>query len=122
VAGAGKETKVWCFLRVSVLRPRHFCIGIMVGLELLQFVLRFSDSAYTLLTSISTLTSFQTLSSLSRQVLYTLYTDLQLARVGLSESAAREAGIHYRLTKLPMAALPFVLGRWVPHKVPRKRS
>ncbi|KAH7386644.1 FAD-dependent pyridine nucleotide-disulfide oxidoreductase [Phaeosphaeria sp. MPI-PUGE-AT-0046c] len=43
-------------------------------------------------------------STTDRQVPYTLYTSPELARVGLSESAARKAGIQYRLAKLPMAA------------------
>ena len=38
-----------------------------------------------------------------RQVPYCLFTDPELARIGLSEREARERGIEYRLTKLPMA-------------------
>ncbi|ORY16189.1 FAD-dependent pyridine nucleotide-disulfide oxidoreductase [Clohesyomyces aquaticus] len=43
-------------------------------------------------------------STVNRQLPYTLYTDPELAHVGLSESAAQKAGIQYRLAKLPMAA------------------
>lgn len=43
-------------------------------------------------------------STANRQVPYTLYTNPELAHVGLSESGARKAGIQYRLAKLPMAA------------------
>ncbi|KAH7074355.1 FAD-dependent pyridine nucleotide-disulfide oxidoreductase [Paraphoma chrysanthemicola] len=43
-------------------------------------------------------------STKDRQVPYTLYTNPELAHVGLSEKAAHEAGIPYRLAKLPMAA------------------
>lgn len=42
-------------------------------------------------------------STKSRQVPYTLYTNPELAHVGLSEKAAQKAGIKYRLAKLPMA-------------------
>jgi pyruvate/2-oxoglutarate dehydrogenase complex dihydrolipoamide dehydrogenase (E3) component len=38
-----------------------------------------------------------------RQVPFCLFTDPELARVGLSERAAQERGIRYRLAKLPMA-------------------
>jgi pyruvate/2-oxoglutarate dehydrogenase complex dihydrolipoamide dehydrogenase (E3) component len=37
-----------------------------------------------------------------RQVPYCLFTDPELARVGLSEREARERGVKYRLAKLPM--------------------
>ena len=37
-----------------------------------------------------------------RQVPYCLFTDPELARVGLSEREARERGVGYRLAKLPM--------------------
>jgi pyruvate/2-oxoglutarate dehydrogenase complex dihydrolipoamide dehydrogenase (E3) component len=37
-----------------------------------------------------------------RQVPFCLYTDPELARVGLSESEARERGIRYRLATIPM--------------------
>jgi pyruvate/2-oxoglutarate dehydrogenase complex dihydrolipoamide dehydrogenase (E3) component len=40
-----------------------------------------------------------------RQVPYCLFTDPELARVGLSESEARSRGIAYRLAKLPMMAV-----------------
>ncbi|KAF2263862.1 FAD-dependent pyridine nucleotide-disulfide oxidoreductase [Lojkania enalia] len=43
-------------------------------------------------------------STKNRQVPYTLYTDPELAHVGLSEVEAKRAGIQYRLVKLPMAA------------------
>ncbi|USP78590.1 Dihydrolipoyl dehydrogenase [Curvularia clavata] len=43
-------------------------------------------------------------STKGRQVPYTLYTDPELAHVGLSERVAKTAGIQYRLSKLPMAA------------------
>jgi pyruvate/2-oxoglutarate dehydrogenase complex dihydrolipoamide dehydrogenase (E3) component len=38
-----------------------------------------------------------------RQVPFCLFTDPELARIGLSEQEARERGIEYRLKKLPMA-------------------
>jgi len=38
-----------------------------------------------------------------RQVPYCLFTDPELARVGLSEREAQEKGISYRLAKIPMA-------------------
>lgn len=40
-----------------------------------------------------------------RQVPYTLFTDPELAKVGLSETEARGKGIPYRLFKIPMAAV-----------------
>ncbi len=40
-----------------------------------------------------------------RQVPYCLFTDPELARVGLSEREARERGVGYRLAKLPMEAV-----------------
>lgn len=40
-----------------------------------------------------------------RQVPYCLFTDPELARVGLSEREARERGVRYRLAKLPMAGV-----------------
>ena len=40
-----------------------------------------------------------------RQVPYCLFTDPELARVGLSEREARERGVGYRLAKIPMAAV-----------------
>jgi pyruvate/2-oxoglutarate dehydrogenase complex dihydrolipoamide dehydrogenase (E3) component len=43
-------------------------------------------------------------STKNRLVPYTLYTEPELAHVGLSENVARKAGIQYRLAKLPMAA------------------
>jgi pyruvate/2-oxoglutarate dehydrogenase complex dihydrolipoamide dehydrogenase (E3) component len=43
-------------------------------------------------------------STINRQIPYTLYTDSELAHIGLSENAAQKAGIQYRLSKLPMAA------------------
>ena len=38
-----------------------------------------------------------------RQVPICLFTDPELARVGLSESEARRRGIRYRLAKIPMS-------------------
>jgi pyruvate/2-oxoglutarate dehydrogenase complex dihydrolipoamide dehydrogenase (E3) component len=40
-----------------------------------------------------------------RQVPYTLFTDPELAHVGLHEDEAKRQGIPYRLAKLPMAAV-----------------
>ncbi len=40
-----------------------------------------------------------------RQVPFCLFTDPELARVGLNEREAKERGIRYRLAKLPMAAV-----------------
>lgn len=40
-----------------------------------------------------------------RMVPYCMFTDPELARVGLSETEAKEAGIAYRLAKIPMAAV-----------------
>src|SRR5262249_55262592 len=40
-----------------------------------------------------------------RQVPYCLFTDPELARVGLSESEAKARGIPYRLFKVPMQAV-----------------
>jgi len=40
-----------------------------------------------------------------RQVPYCLFTDPELARVGLSEREARERGVPYRLAKLPMGGV-----------------
>jgi pyruvate/2-oxoglutarate dehydrogenase complex dihydrolipoamide dehydrogenase (E3) component len=40
-----------------------------------------------------------------RQVPYALFTDPELAHVGLREADARRQGVHYRLAKLPMAAV-----------------
>ena len=40
-----------------------------------------------------------------RQVPYCLFTDPELARIGLSEREARERGIGYRLAKIPMEAV-----------------
>ncbi len=40
-----------------------------------------------------------------RQVPYCLFTDPELARVGLSEREARDRGVGYRLAKLPMEAV-----------------
>jgi len=39
-----------------------------------------------------------------RQVPYCLFTDPELARIGLSEKEAKERGIAYRLAKIPMLA------------------
>lgn len=39
-----------------------------------------------------------------RQVPFCLFTDPEFARIGLSETLAKERGIAYRLAKLPMAA------------------
>jgi pyruvate/2-oxoglutarate dehydrogenase complex dihydrolipoamide dehydrogenase (E3) component len=40
-----------------------------------------------------------------RQVPYCLFTDPELARVGLSEREARERGVGYRLAKIPLEAV-----------------
>jgi pyruvate/2-oxoglutarate dehydrogenase complex dihydrolipoamide dehydrogenase (E3) component len=40
-----------------------------------------------------------------RQVPFCMFTDPELARIGLSELEAKERGIAYRLTKLPMVAV-----------------
>ena len=40
-----------------------------------------------------------------RQVPYCLFTDPELARIGLSENEAKERGISYRLFKVPMEAV-----------------
>ncbi len=40
-----------------------------------------------------------------RQVPFCLFTDPELARVGLSEREARERGVAYRLAKIPLAAV-----------------
>lgn len=40
-----------------------------------------------------------------RQVPFCLFTDPEFARVGLSETEAKERGISYRLAKIPMAAV-----------------
>jgi pyruvate/2-oxoglutarate dehydrogenase complex dihydrolipoamide dehydrogenase (E3) component len=40
-----------------------------------------------------------------RLVPYCMFTDPELGRVGLNESAARRAGIAYRVVKIPMAAV-----------------
>jgi pyruvate/2-oxoglutarate dehydrogenase complex dihydrolipoamide dehydrogenase (E3) component len=40
-----------------------------------------------------------------RQVPFCLFTDPELARVGLSEAEAKERGIRYRLAKIPMVAV-----------------
>lgn len=41
----------------------------------------------------------------NRLVPYCMFTDPELGRVGLNESAAQQAGIAYRLAKIPMAAI-----------------
>jgi pyruvate/2-oxoglutarate dehydrogenase complex dihydrolipoamide dehydrogenase (E3) component len=41
----------------------------------------------------------------ARQIPSCLYTDPELARVGLDESQAKQKGISYRLAKIPMAAV-----------------
>lgn len=40
-----------------------------------------------------------------RQVPYCMFTDPELARIGLSETEAKEKGIAYRLAKIPMVAV-----------------
>jgi pyruvate/2-oxoglutarate dehydrogenase complex dihydrolipoamide dehydrogenase (E3) component len=40
-----------------------------------------------------------------RQVPFCMFTDPELARIGLSESEAKRRGISYRVAKLPMAAV-----------------
>ena len=44
-------------------------------------------------------------STTGRQVPYTLFTDPELAHVGLHEDEAKRQGVEYRLAKLPMAAV-----------------
>lgn len=44
-------------------------------------------------------------STTNRQVPFCMFTDPELARIGLSESEAKARGIAYRLTKLPMVAV-----------------
>ena len=44
-------------------------------------------------------------STSGRQVPYTLFTDPELAHVGLHENEATQQGIEYRLVKIPMAAV-----------------
>jgi pyruvate/2-oxoglutarate dehydrogenase complex dihydrolipoamide dehydrogenase (E3) component len=43
--------------------------------------------------------------TLNRLVPYCIFTDPELARVGLNESQAKSAGVQYRLVKMPMAAV-----------------
>jgi pyruvate/2-oxoglutarate dehydrogenase complex dihydrolipoamide dehydrogenase (E3) component len=40
-----------------------------------------------------------------RQVPFCLFTDPELARIGLNEAAAKAKGVHYRLAKIPMSAV-----------------
>jgi pyruvate/2-oxoglutarate dehydrogenase complex dihydrolipoamide dehydrogenase (E3) component len=40
-----------------------------------------------------------------RQVPFCMFTDPEFARIGLSETEAKERGIDYRLTKIPMVAV-----------------
>jgi pyruvate/2-oxoglutarate dehydrogenase complex dihydrolipoamide dehydrogenase (E3) component len=40
-----------------------------------------------------------------RQIPYTLFTDPELAHVGMHECEAKRQGVPYRLAKLPMAAV-----------------
>ncbi len=40
-----------------------------------------------------------------RQVPFCLFTDPELARIGLSESEAKKSGVAYRLAKIPMSAV-----------------
>jgi pyruvate/2-oxoglutarate dehydrogenase complex dihydrolipoamide dehydrogenase (E3) component len=44
-------------------------------------------------------------STQNRLVPYVMFTDPELARVGLNESEAKSRGINYRLVKMPMAAV-----------------
>ena len=53
---------------------------------------------------VDSLIGSKTRTTTGRQVPYTLYTDPELAHVGLSESQASAKGITYRIAKLPMAA------------------
>lgn len=41
----------------------------------------------------------------ARQVPFCMFTDPELARIGLSEAEAKERGLAYRLAKIPMAAV-----------------
>jgi len=43
-------------------------------------------------------------STTGRQVPFCMFTDPELARIGLSETETKERGIPYRLAKIPMAA------------------
>jgi pyruvate/2-oxoglutarate dehydrogenase complex dihydrolipoamide dehydrogenase (E3) component len=43
--------------------------------------------------------------TLNRLIPYCIFTDPELARVGLNESQAKSAGVQYRLVKMPMAAV-----------------
>jgi pyruvate/2-oxoglutarate dehydrogenase complex dihydrolipoamide dehydrogenase (E3) component len=47
----------------------------------------------------------ETRTTTGRQVPYALFTDPELAHIGLRESDARRQGVAYRLAKLPMAAV-----------------
>src|SRR4030095_16322768 len=40
-----------------------------------------------------------------RQVPFCLFTDPELARIGLSETEAKKQGIQYRMAKIPMVAV-----------------
>ncbi len=40
-----------------------------------------------------------------RQVPFCVFTDPEVARIGLSETEAKERGISYRLARIPMAAV-----------------
>ena len=40
-----------------------------------------------------------------RQVPFCMFTDPELARIGLSETEAKQKGIAYRLVKIPMASV-----------------
>jgi pyruvate/2-oxoglutarate dehydrogenase complex dihydrolipoamide dehydrogenase (E3) component len=40
-----------------------------------------------------------------RQIPFCMFTDPELARIGLSETEAKQRGIAYRLAKLPMASV-----------------
>ena len=42
---------------------------------------------------------------MKNSVAFCMFTDPELARVGLNESEAKKRGIGYRLAKLPMAAV-----------------
>jgi pyruvate/2-oxoglutarate dehydrogenase complex dihydrolipoamide dehydrogenase (E3) component len=43
--------------------------------------------------------------TLNRLIPYCIFTDPELARIGLNESQARARGVEYRLVKMPMAAV-----------------
>ena len=59
---------------------------------------RFSSDSETILPAVHRVTT-------GRQVPFCMFTDPELARIGLSETEAKAKGIAYRLAKIPMAAV-----------------